>query len=94
MEGAKVALAQVLPNDQQLKAAKKRIADGTIDMGTPIVPITLTQRHIGTNGSTCTRQIVMRGRTFSLQGMDRTLREQEQAGFLRPPFPQEYDIEN
>ena len=93
VEGVEVDLTALFPTDQALKTlTREKIAAGIIDIGQPVVPITLRYKKI-TNGKIETVTVTMYGRAYPLQTiMDKTLRDHSKEGFLRPPFPPDYDI--
>lgn len=94
VNGLEVPLNKMFPNDQQLKdVTKRQIANGEIDIGSPIVPITLRYRSIGLDGIGVTKDAIMCGRAFSLQRvMDRSILDQEEAELLRAPYADNYNV--
>jgi hypothetical protein len=94
MDGIKFSISNALPNAYQLKKETiDRIASGELDIGNPLVPITLDCIRIGKDGNLVTHKITTRGRAYNLQAiMDRLLLSHEKAGYLRDPFPLDGDI--
>lgn len=91
---SQISMKNFLPNDQELKeVTKEKIISGDIDIGSPIVPISLRTRSIGKDGQLTVHDTVLHGRKFSLQSiMDRSLKEQEELGLLRVTYPEDHDL--
>ena len=94
LDGVEFTIANALPNAYQLKQETiDRIARGELDIGKPLVPITLDIVKIGNDGELKTEKLTTRGRAYSLQKvMDKLLLTQERAGYLRSAFPEDGDI--
>ena len=95
MDGVNVSISKLLPHDEKLKGlTKNMILSGEIDIGTPIVPITLHVRKYNKVQKRMVRtEVRLEGRAYSLQSiMDKSLKEQEQEGMLRKPYPTDYSF--
>ena len=93
IEGIEIDLSAIFPTDQALKSlTREKISAGIIDIGQPIVPVTLSYKRI-LKGKIETVVVTMYGRAYPLQTiMDKTLRDHSKEGFLRRPFPDDYNI--
>jgi hypothetical protein len=86
VDGVNVSISKLLPHDDKLKGqTKNMILSGEMDIGTPIVPITLHVRKYNKIQKRMVRtEVRLEGRAYSLQSiMDKSLKEQEQEGMLR-----------
>lgn len=94
IDGIEVDLTSLFPTDEALKAdTRERIASGEWDIGSPIVPITVQCKRLNSRGKIETRTMTMYGRAYTLQKiMDRTLVTHTQKGFMRKPYPADYNI--
>ena len=74
LDGFEFTIADALPNAFQLKQETiDRLARGELDIGKPLVPITLDIDKIGNDGELKTEKLTIRGRAYSLQKVIYTL---------------------
>lgn len=96
VEGVKVNIARLFPTAMKLKElTRNQIECGDLDIGTPVVPITLHVRRYEKETKTLVRSsVTLTGRSYSLQKiMDKSLKEQTHEGLLRQPYRADYSIQ-
>lgn len=94
VDGVSFTISDMYPTDQRIKQlTQDRISSGELDIGRPIVPITLECLRIGMNGDLQPYSIETQGRAYKLQNiLDKLLLEHEGKGYLRKLYAETADI--
>ena len=94
LDGVKFSITALYPTkDQIAQQTRDKIARGELDIGVPIVPITLECLKINEKGELELQSITTHGRAFGLQRiLDKLLRQHEEFGLHRQPYEENGDI--